>query len=88
MNRFILPGSYVLILLLCVGVWLVVSPFALQSQPVGSAWIGSTVNNVATGGILIGVALAGILGILALGLRDLMRAARAAEAEKVAAEVA
>jgi uncharacterized Tic20 family protein len=80
MSRLIPPGMFILVLTLCAGVWLVVSPFALQSQPVGGAWIASTVNNVATGGVLFAVSLIGILAILALSLRDLVHAAAAARA--------
>jgi hypothetical protein len=82
MRRLIPPGSYVLFLFFLVGIWLTISPFAMTSQPSGSHWIASTVNNVTIGVIMMVVSLLGILGYLLFALRDLIRetqARRAAE---------
>ncbi len=82
MRRLIPPGSYVLFLFFLVGIWLTISPFAMTTQPSGSHWIASTVNNVTIGVIMMVVSLLGILGYLLFALRDLIRetqARRAAE---------
>lgn len=72
--RFISPGTLTLLLTFIAGLWLVVSPFAMNAQATGVGWNTGTINNVAVGGILMGVSLVGICVTLALGLRDLMRA--------------
>src|SRR5437870_12217243 len=53
MRRLIPPGSYVLFLFFLVGIWLTISPFAMTTQPSGSHWIASTVNNVTIGAIMM-----------------------------------
>ena len=77
MRRLVPPGSLVLFLLGLSGIWLTISPFAMTTQPSGHPWIASTINTVALGGVLIVVSLLGILGYMALGLRDLLREAQA-----------
>ena len=72
MRRLIPPGSLVLILFFLTGGWLIMSPFAMQTQSSGQHWIASTVNNVVLGGILMVVSLLGILGYMGFALRDLM----------------
>jgi hypothetical protein len=72
-RRLISPGSYVLFLLFLAGIWLTISPFAMTTQPSGSHWIASTVNNVAIGTVMIVVSLLGILGYMLLALRDMIR---------------
>ena len=52
-----------------------VSPFVLKAQAVGAAWSAGTINDVAVGGVLIGVSLLGAGATLAFGLRDLVRTA-------------
>ena len=73
MRRLLPPGSYVLFLFFLVGIWLVISPFVMGTQPTGSHWIASTINNVAVGTTIIVVSLLGILGYMAFALRDLIR---------------
>ena len=73
MRRLISPGCYVLFLFFLAGIWLTISPFAMTTQPSGSHWIASTVNNVTIGTIMIVVSLLGILGYMLFALRDLIR---------------
>jgi len=80
MRRLIPPGSYVLFLFFLSGIWLTISPFAMTSQPSGSHWIASTVNNVTVGVLLMVVSLLGILGYMLFALRDLIREAEAKQA--------
>ncbi|HYA98747.1 MAG TPA: hypothetical protein VED37_00870 [Ktedonobacteraceae bacterium] len=80
MRRLIPPGSYVLFLFFLSGIWLTISPFAMTSQPSGSHWIASTVNNVTVGVLLMVVSLLGILGYMLLALRDLIRETEAKQA--------
>ena len=77
MRRLVPPGSLVLFLLFLTGIWLAISPFAMTTQPSGQPWIASTINTVALGGVLMIVSLLGIVGYMALGLRDLLREAQA-----------
>lgn len=72
MRRLVPPGSYVLLLFLLTGIWLTISPFAMTTQPSGQHWIASTITNVTIGAILMVVSLLGILGYLALALRELV----------------
>jgi len=80
MRRLIPPGSYVLFLFFLSGIWLTISPFAMTTQPSGSHWIASTVNNVTVGVLLMVVSLLGILGYMLFALRDLIREAEAKQA--------
>ena len=73
MRRLISPGCYVLFLFFLAGIWLTISPFAMTTQPSGSHWIASTVNNVTIGTIMMVVSLLGILGYMLFSLRDLIR---------------
>ena len=73
MRRLIPPASYVLFLFFLAGIWLTISPFAMTTQPSGSHWITSTVNNVAIGTTMMVVSLLGILGYMFFALRDLIR---------------
>ena len=73
MRRLISPGCYVLFLFFLAGIWLTISPFAMTTQPSGSHWIASTVNNVTIGTIMMVVSLLGILGYTLFALRDLIR---------------
>ncbi|MBF6591529.1 MAG: hypothetical protein IVW57_13515 [Ktedonobacterales bacterium] len=77
MNRLLPPGAYALLLIVAAGLWLLISPFALATQPAGRAWAPATVNAVLLGAILVVVAAGGILLTVALGLRDLVREAAA-----------
>lgn len=77
MRRLVPPGSLVLFLLFLTGIWLTISPFAMTTQPSGQPWSASTINTVALGGVLMVVSLFGILGYLALALRDLIRETQA-----------
>jgi hypothetical protein len=73
MRRLISPGSYVLFLFFLAGIWLTISPFAMTTQPSGSHWIASTINNVTIGALMMVVSLLGILGYMLFALRDLIR---------------
>ncbi len=77
MRRLIPPGSYVLFLFFLAGIWLTISPFAMQTQPSRQHWIASTINNVTVGAIMIVVPLLGILSYMLFALRDLIRATQA-----------
>jgi len=73
MSRLISPGVYVLVLTLIAGIWIGISPFVLQTQASASAWSSSTINDVATGAVLMVVSLLGIGSQIVLALRDLVR---------------
>ena len=89
MRRLVPPGSYVLVLFFLTGIWLTMSPFAMQTQSSGQHWSASTINNVTLGGILMVVSLLGILSFMGFALRDLMREAQARQlAEQAAREEA
>ena len=77
MRRLVPPGRLVLFLLFLTGIWLLMSPFAMTTQPSGQPWIASTSNTVTIGGVLLVVSLFGILSYLVLALRDLMREVQA-----------
>lgn len=80
MKRLIPPGSYVLFLFFLAGIWLTISSFAMTTQPSGSHWIASTVNNVTIGVIMMVVSLLGILGYMLFALRDMIRETEAKQA--------
>ncbi|HEX8959713.1 MAG TPA: hypothetical protein VF770_07815 [Solirubrobacterales bacterium] len=80
MNRLVSPGIFALALTLVGGIWLVMSPFAMQTQPAGGAWLSSTIVAIAAGGVLVVVSLLGTVISIALGLRSLVSAAREAGA--------
>lgn len=89
MRRLIPPTSYVLVLFFLTGIWLTMSPFAMQTQSSGQHWSTSTVNNVVLGGVLMVVSLLGILSFMGFALRDLLREAQAKQlAEQAAHEAA
>jgi hypothetical protein len=79
MRRLVPPGSYILLLFVLTGIWLTISPFAMTTQPSGQHWIASTITNVTIGAILMVASLLGILGYLALALRDLVRETQATQ---------
>ena len=76
MRRILPPGSVVLFLLFLTGIWLTMSPFAMQTQSPGQHWAASTITNVTIGGVLLVVSLLGVLAYLALALRDLVSEAQ------------
>jgi hypothetical protein len=80
MRQLILPASYVLLLFFLTGIWLVISPFVMTTQPAGAHWIASTINNVTLGTIMIVVSLIGILGYAGFALRDTVREAQTRQA--------
>lgn len=80
LRRLIPPGSYVLFLFFLTGIWLAISPFVMTTQPSGSHWIASTVNDVTIGGVMIVVSLLGILGYMLFALGEMMREAEAKRA--------
>lgn len=86
MKRLISPGIYALVLLFLGGIWLAVSPFAMQSQPAGAIWKNFTINNIVIGAILIGVSLIGIVGYIAFALRDLLRELSTSQPEQMTPE--
>ena len=73
LRRLVPPGSSVLSLFFLTGIWLTISPFAMTTQSSGQHWIASTITNVTIGAILMVVSLLGVLGYLALALRELTR---------------
>jgi hypothetical protein len=77
LRRLVPLGSVVLFLLFLTGIWLIMSPFAMTTQPSGQPWIASTINTVTLGVVLLVVSLFGILSYLTLALRDLLREAQA-----------
>jgi hypothetical protein len=77
MRQLIPPGSYVLFLLFLTGIWLAISPFVMTTQPSGTHWTTSTINNVTIGAIMMVVSLFGIVGYIVFALRDLMRETQA-----------
>jgi hypothetical protein len=77
LQRLIPLGSVVLFLLFLTGIWLIMSPFAMTTQPSGQPWIASTINTVTIGAVLMVVSLFGILSYLILALRDLLRETQA-----------
>ena len=80
LRRLIPPGSYVLFLLFLAGIWLAISPFVMTTQPSGSHWIASSVNNVTVGAVMMVVSLLGILGYMLFALGELIREAEAKRA--------
>ena len=80
MRRLIPPASYVLFLFFLTGIWLVMSPFVMTTQPAGTHWIASTINNVSLGGVLMFVSLVGILGYAVLAVQDILRETQAKQA--------
>ena len=86
-RRLVPPTSYVLLLFFLTGGWLIMSPFAMQTQLSGQHWSASTVNNVVLGGILMVVSLLGILSFMGFALRDLLREAQAKQLAEQAAPV-
>ncbi|MCL6521807.1 MAG: hypothetical protein K6U79_05455 [Firmicutes bacterium] len=82
MRRFS-AGFWALLLLFLGGLWLVLSPFAVvASQPARLPWSSSTISNVAAGGGIALVALAGMMGYLLLWLRELLAEAAARRAQR------
>jgi hypothetical protein len=77
LQRLIPLGSVVLFLLFLTGIWLLMSPFAMTTQPSGQPWIASTINTVTIGAVLMIVSLFGILTYLILTLWDLLRETQA-----------
>ena len=77
MRRLFSPGSFILFLFFLAGIWLTMSPFVMTTQPSGTHWIASTINNVTIGTIMIAVSLLGILGYTLFELRDLIRETQA-----------
>lgn len=65
-----------LVLLALLGGWLAAAPFALGEQRRGAAWDAATCTDVASGGVLASVALAGLLAYLAAALSWLARYGR------------
>jgi hypothetical protein len=72
-TRLISPGIYALAVLFLIGIWLVIAPFALSTQPAGANWQVATIDDIAAGGGLIVVSLLGILVSVALSLSAAVR---------------
>ena len=77
MRWLVPPTSFVLLLFFFTGIWLTMSPFAMQTQSSGQHWSASTVNNVVLGSILMGVSLLGVVAFMGFALRDLLREVQA-----------
>jgi hypothetical protein len=80
MSRIFPLALITLAAIVVVGVWLIISPFLLGTQPAGAAWISSTINAVAVGAILVATAIAGIVIRGTLGLHELVDAGQVASA--------
>ena len=74
MRQRLSPGIYALVLVFIAGVWLAASPFVLQTQPSGGAWIPATINAVASGGVLVVASLVGIGTYSLLAVNSAIRA--------------
>lgn len=72
-NQLISPGIYIQALFFFIGVWLVIAPFAMETQPISGSWQDATINNVAAGGALIVLSLLGTLIPIALALRSAVK---------------
>ena len=57
-----------LMLLGMLGCWLIAAPFATGTQPRGGAWTAATRTDVTAGGMIVTLALGGLLGALAATL--------------------
>ena len=86
-TRLLSPGIITLVLTLAAGIWMIIAPAALNTQPRGAHWTHATINDVVVGGVLIAASLIGIALHLGLGLRALIQAAEleASEADSTAA---
>jgi hypothetical protein len=73
-NRLLPAGAVILLAIALFGLWLIVSPFLIGSQPAGALWLPSTLNAVIVGAILVLASLLGVLLAVALDLRDAARA--------------
>lgn len=62
-----------LLLLLGGGLWLIAAPFALSIQAFKASWSGSTINMVATGGLVAALASTGLLTLGISALRRIVR---------------
>ena len=74
-GRLISPVIYVQALFFLVGVWLVIAPFAMGTQPISGSWQDATINDVAVGGVLILLSLLGTLIPLAMALNTAVKGA-------------
>ena len=72
-NHLISPGIYIQVFFFFIGIWLVIAPFAMQTQPAGGSWQDWTINEVAAGGLLIALSLLGTLVPIALALRSAIK---------------
>jgi hypothetical protein len=78
MNKVFPLGSLALLAIFGCGLWLASSPFVLQTQTAGRAWLPATLNAFIVGAALATIAALGILAWALLGLRDLVRASEMA----------
>ena len=46
--------------LVLVGVWLIISPWVMQTQPAGMIWSPNTINNLVTGSLVMGLTLVSV----------------------------
>lgn len=69
-NAAIVALSFTAQLPLVAGVWLVVSPWVMQTQRAGATWSAGTIDNVVTGALVLSAALLGVGAALALLLGD------------------
>jgi hypothetical protein len=72
-ERLISPAVYVQALFFFIGVWLVIAPFAMGTQPISGSWQDATINDVAVGGVLILLSLLGTLIPLAMALNTAVK---------------
>jgi len=72
-ERLISPAVYVQALFFLIGVWLVIAPFAMGTQPISGSWQDATINDVAVGAVLILLSLLGTLVPLAMALNTAVK---------------
>ena len=72
-TRLFSPAIYIQALFFFIGIWLVISPFVMTTQPIDGSWQDATINNVAAGGALIVLSLLGTLIPLAMTLNQAVR---------------
>ncbi|MGH3322317.1 MAG: hypothetical protein ACRDN9_19525 [Streptosporangiaceae bacterium] len=58
------------------GVWAVAAPFVMPFQPRGAQWVLATRSDVLTGGVMVGLAILGVLLTVSGGVRELRARAR------------
>lgn len=69
-------GVSALFLLFLTGLWLIAAPFAIGYQPIGAAYVDSTINDMWVGGALAGLSFVALVVYAADALRDVVSRGR------------